>query len=213
LHNQGQIFPKWAAYLLSNDVSSEIASAANKFVKKVADHEGWERRFAQKFGLVYAAIKLGVDMDIPWPAGLPLKVAKKCYRRARNAAFIPTENQKQFAERLIKVIATPGRIVDVRKSKGKHPVQLPSGCIGIKYRRDGRSKVGIFDVSLMKLLKTKKAKSSVMSVLAKANVVSRGHGHAGTVQRHIRILLAGREIKSPKVWELDLTRLKRFEMR
>jgi hypothetical protein len=58
LHNQGQIFPKWVAYLLSNDVSSDIAAAVNKFVKKVgADHEGWERRFAQKFGLVYAAMK------------------------------------------------------------------------------------------------------------------------------------------------------------
>jgi hypothetical protein len=65
----------------------------------------------------------------------------------------------------------------------------------------------------MKLLKTKTAKSSAMSVLAKADVVSPGHGHAGTVQRHIRILLAGREIKSPKVWELDLKRLKRFAVR
>ena len=212
LHNQGQIFPKWVAYLLSNDVSSDIAAAVNKFVKKVgADHEGWERRFAQKFGLVYAAMKLAVGMDLlPWPAGLPLKVARKCYRRARNAAIIPTGSQKQFVERLIKVIATPGQIVDVHKSKGKRPVQLPSGCIGIKYRRGGRLKVGIFDAALMKLLKTKTAKSSAMSVLAKADVLSPGHGHAGTVQRHIRIHLAGREIKSPKVWELDLKRLRRF---
>jgi hypothetical protein len=212
LHNQGQIFPKWIAYLLSNDVSSEIAAAVNKFVKKVgADHEGWERRFAQKFGLVYAAMKLGVGMDLlPWPTGLPLKIAKKCYRRARNAAIIPTESQKRFVDQLIEVIATSGRIVDVHKSKGKHPVKLPSGCLGIKYRRGGQSKVGIFDAAIMKLLKTKKAKSSAMSVLAKAHVVSRGHGHAGTVQRHFRILSAGREIKSPKVWEFDLKRLKKF---
>jgi hypothetical protein len=215
LHSQGQIFPKWIAYLLSNDVSSEIAAAVNKFVKKVAaDHEGWERRFAQKFGLVYAAMKLGVGMHLlPWPAGLPLKVAKKCYRRARNAAINPPGGQKQFVERLIEVIATPGRIVNVRKSKGKRPAQLPSSCVGIKYDRDGRSKVGIFDAAVTNLLKTKKAKSSAMSALAKAGVVSPGHGHAGTVQRHIPILLGGREIKSPKVWELDLKRLKRFALR
>src|SRR5215472_15769831 len=43
LHNQGQVFPKWVAYLLANDVSFQIATAVNKFVKKVgADHEGWE---------------------------------------------------------------------------------------------------------------------------------------------------------------------------
>lgn len=212
LHNQGQVFPKWVAYLLANDVSSQIATAVNKFVKKVgAHHEGWERRFAQKFGLVYAAMKLGVRMNIlPWPASLPFKVAKKCYRLARNAAIIPKENQKQFVDRLIKVIATSGRIVDVSKSEGKHPVKLLSGCVGIKYRRGGRSKVGIFDAAIMKLLKTKKAKSSAMSVLAKAHVLSRGHGHAGTVQRHVPILLEGRQIKSPKVWEFDLKRLKRF---
>jgi hypothetical protein len=215
LHNQGQIFPKWIVYLLANDASSEIAAAANKFVKKVrADHEGWERRFAQKFGLVYAAMKLGVDMDLlPWPKGLPLKVAKKCYRRARNAAIMPTEGQKHFVERLIKVIVTPGRVADVHKGNSKRPVKLRSGCLGIKYRRGGQSKVGIFDAAIMKLLKTKKAKSSAMSALAKAHVVSRGHGHAGTVQRHIPIRLAGREIKSPKVWELDLKRLKKFAMR
>jgi hypothetical protein len=215
LHNQGHVFPKWVAHLLSNDMSSEIAAAANKFVEKVgAGHEGWERRFAQKFGLIYAVMKLGVDISLlPWSAGLPLKVAKKCYRRARKAAVIPTESQKRFVERLIKLIALPGRLVDVDKSKGKHPVKLPSTCVGIKYFRDGRLKVGLFDAALMKLLTTRKAKSSVMSGLATAGVVSPGHGHAGTVQRHARILSAGREIKSPKVWEVDLKRLKTLALK
>jgi hypothetical protein len=49
--------------------------------------DGWEFRFAQKFRLICAALKLGVDSGLlRWPKSFSLKVATEFYRRARQAA-------------------------------------------------------------------------------------------------------------------------------
>jgi hypothetical protein len=45
-----------------------------------AENDGWQKRYAQKFGLIYAAMELGVNLGLlPWSEVLPLKVATKCF--------------------------------------------------------------------------------------------------------------------------------------
>src|SRR5450759_511818 len=98
-NNHGHIFPKWIAHLLSKNFSPPIVKAVNEFVRHVgAENDGWTKRFAQKFGVIYAAMKLGVNSGLlPWPAELPLQVATKCYQRARKGAMSEAEISRYFA--------------------------------------------------------------------------------------------------------------------
>jgi len=78
-----------------------------------ARRHGWELRFAQKFGVIYAAMKIGIDAGIlPWPKSFPLRVATKCYRKARHAAKTAYERTADAAAQLERLIAQPGRMVD-----------------------------------------------------------------------------------------------------
>ena len=54
---------------LSKNYAPQIAKIANEFVHHVdAEKIGLKRRFALKFGLVYAAMVLGVKFGLlPWP--------------------------------------------------------------------------------------------------------------------------------------------------
>lgn len=53
-----------------------------------APMNGWERRFAKRFSMVYAAGMLGIDFEIlPWERGVLMQTCKSCYISAR--ATIP----------------------------------------------------------------------------------------------------------------------------
>ena len=213
LNNHGHIFPKWIAYLLSNNCSPQIVKAANEFVQHVgAEHSGWAKRFAQKFGVIYAAMKLAVSGGLlPWPTELPLKAATECYRRARKAAMSEVEINRYFAEQLCKTIAGSNRVADVSQGAApSNPLNLPRRCVGLRYYKGSRLKVGIFDDALGKRLKTKKAKSQFTAALLKARIIGKGHGHAGTVQIRTPITRDGELTSKPHVWEIDWERLRKF---
>jgi hypothetical protein len=148
LNNYGHIFPKWMAYLLASNRSTELVEAANEFVRRVgAEDNGWQKRFAQKFGIIYAAMTLGIKSGVlPWPEELPLKVAIKCYRRACKGASSDAEIARDLAKRLFKTVMRPGRLVLVPKSAAsRSPLTCPPGCVGLRYHRDNREKIGLFD--------------------------------------------------------------------
>lgn len=147
LNNHGRIFSKWIAHLLSTDFSPQIVKAVNEFVRHVgAENDGWQKRYAQKFGLIYAAMELGVNLGLlPWSEVLPLKVATKCYRRARKGAMSEAEVNRYFAEQLCKTITGPDRVVDVSKAVGpSSPLKLSRRCIALRYYKGSRLKLGIF---------------------------------------------------------------------
>ncbi len=87
-NHPGHTIPAWISVLLTRDWSKRIVALADEFVSLVVpDGNGWERRFARKFGVVYAAMTLAVETGVlPWPEDLPKKVTRKCYRKARAAA-------------------------------------------------------------------------------------------------------------------------------
>ena len=75
-NHHGHIIPQWVLYLMRKDRSKRIVELTDEFIEHVvAGGNGWEKRFALKFGLVYAAMALAVRCGIlPWPPVLPLKV-------------------------------------------------------------------------------------------------------------------------------------------
>jgi hypothetical protein len=213
LNHHGHVFPKWIVCLLANNYAPQVVTAANEFVRHVgAENDGWWKRFAQKFGMIYAAMSLGVTIGLlPWPADLPLKVATKCYRRAQKGAMSKAEISRYFAAKLCKRITRPNRLADVSKgTPPKNAITLSSRCVGLRYYKRNRLKIGIFDDALEKRLKTKKAKSMFTTALTQARVIGKGHGHAGTVQVHVPVVRGGDLTRKPHVWEMDFNRLRKF---
>lgn len=213
LNHCGHIFSRWVSYLLAKDRSDRIARDTAEFVRHVgAGHNGWEKRFAQKFGVVYAALRLGVSASLlPWPKALPLQAVSKCYYKARNAAQSEDERHQLMAARLCKRITRPHGMLDYSAHMGRaNPPVVSRKCIAIRYQKNGRLTFGVFDDALLKVLRTRTAKSQFTDALARAGVIGKGHGHAGTIQERLPIRRGGTTIQKPHLWSLDIGRLLTF---
>jgi hypothetical protein len=206
----GHVIPLWVQYLMAQDRSAEIIKLVDEFVHHVeAGSHGWEVRFARKFGVVYAAMTMGIDAGLlPWPKSLPRKVATKCYRKARNAAKTDQERAAEGIGKLRKLIEGDGGLVDASNgAQAGQPIKIPSKCNGIRFTKEGRVKYGILDEALTKILRTKKAKAIFTKRLAKAGVLGNGHGHAGTIQERLKIERDGKIIDRPRLWVIDAKKL------
>ena len=214
-NHQGHTIPEWVLFLMQEDRSAEISKLIKAFLDHVASGlDGWEVRFARKFAVVYAATMLGVRAGIlPWPSDLPLQVVTKCYRDARRAARTEDERASEAIKQLYKLLNEEGRVVDVpRKPTGK-PTRIPDACIGIRFTSGVQRKLGVFDDALLAMLRTQKAKLAFTRLLEERGIVLSGHGHAGTVQRRIPIERDGRVIDRPRLWLIDIDRLKEATQR
>ena len=202
----GHVMPLFALHLMAKNRSKEIITWVNDFNKHVeARGHGWELRFAQKFGVIYAAMMMGIDAGLlPWPASLPLKVVTKCYRKARNSAKTAHERAAEATAKLQRLLKQDRRVVDAsNRGPGAKPLKLTGRCIAIRYIKEGRTKYGVLDDALLKILGSKAAKASFTKGLASAGLLPKGHGHAGTVQERIKIERDGEIIERPRLWVID----------
>jgi hypothetical protein len=209
----GHVIAPWVLHLMAKDRSREIIKRVNEFVDHVkARGHGWEVRFAQKFGVIYAATMMGIDAGLlPWPRSLARKVATKCYRKARKAAKTDQERAAEAAAELHRMIQQPGRLVDASDgNRAGRPIKVTPKCIAIQFVKGGRIKYGVLDVALVKMLRTEKAKAIFTKGLAKAGLVPNGHGHAGTVQERLKIERDGKIIDRPRLWVIDAEKFTRF---
>lgn len=203
----GHVIPEWTVYLMRKDRSRRIVELANWFIDHVgARRDGWEVRFARKFGVVFAAMTLGVRSRLlPWPENLPLKIAMKCYRRAHRAARPDNDTAGDTLSTLDRLIAKPGRIVE--KSSGT--THLSYQTIAIWFRSKGRVKLGLLDDALVRALGSGAAKKVLTAALTKARLVPPGRGHGGTVQERIKIERDGKITERPRLWVFDLKNFRR----
>jgi len=91
LNHHGHTIPLWVQYLMATDRSKRIPQLVDKFINHVeARGNGWEVRFATKFGLVYAAMRMTTEAGLlPWRPSFALKVASKCYRKSSSGGARP----------------------------------------------------------------------------------------------------------------------------
>jgi hypothetical protein len=205
-NHRGYVFRRWLRYLMRKDRSKKIFALMNEFVDRVCPiKQGWENRFAQKFGVIYAAMMLGIAANIlPWSPEFAFAVARKCYRKARMAAS-DAEAPRPALENLKQLIDNNGVKVSVNE---RTPIHLPQDCAVLRYKRQGRVRYGLLDDALLGLCGSRKAKSAFTDSLAAAGVLADGHGHAGTVQERIPIARRGHVTKKPRLWVIDA---KKFE--
>jgi hypothetical protein len=212
-NHHGHIVSDWARYLMAKDRSKQILKLVNEFIESVgATHDGWETRFAQKFGYIYAAMVIGIKASLlPWPDSLPLQVASRCYRKARRSAKTAKEQAVDVAAKLHRLVLNKNRVVNVPSTKGHNTaIKITKRCIAIRYRKDGRQKFGVLDDGLLKLLGSPKAKVAFVKFLATAGLVRGGHGHAGTIQERFKNKRHGKLHSSVRVWCIDAKKLSRY---
>jgi uncharacterized protein DUF927 len=212
-NNSGQIIPEWVIYLMASNRVKRIMDLVDKFIKHVgARGQGWEFRFALKFGVVYAAMKMGIDAGIlPWPKSLPLKAATKCYRKARNAAKTSRERASDASTKLGRLLSRPGREMDFFMSKQSNkPIKVSKKCLAIRYRKGGRAKIGLIDAALSRIIGSTQAKRIFIKGLVRAGLIQEGHGHAGTTQERIKIERAGKTNARTRLWVMDADELSRY---
>jgi hypothetical protein len=209
-NHHGHTLPEWVLYLMAGDRSEQIDQLVNAFIDYVeAQGNGWEVRFATKFGLVYAAMQLATDAGLlPWRASLALKIASKCYRKARAAAQSPEERLSGAAMELHRLMNETTRVVD-RRNDGR-PTKIRNRTVAIRYQKNGRLKFGVLDRALLKLLGSRSAKESFAKILRDAGLVTGGHGHAGTQQERISTVRNGKISKRTRLWRIDARRFEKF---
>ena len=210
MNHHGHTVPEWVMYLMSEDRSEQIIQLVDSFIDHVqARGNGWEVRFAAKSGLVYAAMQMATDATLlPWRPNFALKVARKCYRKARVAARSRDERANDAAMTLRRLIDQPGSIAEL--GTNRRPIKITEQTVAIRFSKNDRPKVGILDRSLLKLLGTKKAKETFVKMLKDAGLLGAGHGHAGTRQERISTVQNWKRSKRTRLWVVDAHKFEKF---
>jgi hypothetical protein len=199
--NHGHTIPQWVIYLMQKNRSREIVGFIDKFITHVnAGGQGWEVRFARKFALVYAALLVAIDSGIlPWSRQLVLKAVTKCYRKARRAAKTTEERVDEAVTKLRRSLMEAGSVIDVASNSKKTPLVLPEDCLGIRYEKDGRTVLGLFDSALETICGHKKLKAAFIRRLTEAGILISSSGASGTVQERIPIKRNATLIERPRL--------------
>jgi Domain of unknown function (DUF927) len=88
------------------------------FVLHVEAETPWDRRFARKFGLVYAAARLAAEYGVaPWSANSALKPILRIYRNARRRVATAEEAADDVVDRLHQWSANPRKFPICRKGQ------------------------------------------------------------------------------------------------
>jgi hypothetical protein len=86
---------------------------------------------------------------------------------------------------------------------GDKPTFLPETCFAIRYAKEGQAMIGVFDETLNRLFPSRKAKTTFTKALIKVGAIQNGHGHAGTVQERLPVVIRGETIDRPRFWPFD----------
>ena len=165
---------------------------------------GWDKRHAAKFGALYAVGKLALDKGLlPWSKAWPQRAVSSCYTNAVRAAQGEDGLVNKALERLLAVASDHRRIVDVNSLKpGTIPVINPSHA-GISTTHKKRPVTGILDRSLIEIAGDKQLARALIDELKTIGAYIGGHGHAGTSQIGIPMMIQGRRVEKPRFWLID----------
>lgn len=201
-NNCGYAVPSFVHWLMKKNRVDQVLALTEEFVGEVAgDQDGWEQRFARKFGVVYAACVLANRANIlRWPDPLAMRAVKHCYRKARSAAQTDEERAHSGLELLSRELSKPDRVAE---SGGQdQAVEITGKTIAISFRKAGEPSIGILDAALNRLMRTSRAKRAFIRFLLQRGLLGPGHGHAGTTQERIRVNHNGRVTNRVRLWVL-----------
>jgi hypothetical protein len=208
--NYGIVFPLWVKFLLATDRSKQLVELVESFVRRMAGHgNGWDARYARKFGVLYAVGRLAVEAGIlPWPRAWPFKAVARCYRRAIGAI----RSEQVLADKVIRLLASlatdPKRVVPVQPG-GPAVIRFGDLTLGLLTKYRGKGVLAVRDETLCGLAGSRAVAKTTIKELQLGQLLLGGHGQRRTTQLPVRIYVAEKKIKKPRFWVIDLQQLRK----
>src|SRR5271166_4166994 len=129
----GHVMPAWIEVLLADDHAGTLLASQDHFVKIVASTgSGYDARFADKYGLLYAVSKLAVKHGVlPWTVEWPWIAVYRGYRNALLVAQGEAALTAKALARLISAVKEPNHLVAIGEELGSRPPQLNDRHVGV----------------------------------------------------------------------------------
>jgi energy-coupling factor transporter ATP-binding protein EcfA2 len=197
VQNYGVIFEDWATKLLERDRSELIMKRLAWFCRKVVKNKsGYDERFAKKFGLVYAAGRLAIDLGVlPWSKKLVWRAIRECYRISRRTA----RNNKPRVTTMINKLCTMGADpIYFPPSSRRRSVILDDQMLGLATTYRGNNVLALREDRFSALCSDAQLCKKVLRALTKRKVLIGMHGGARALQLPAPIEINGRSISKPR---------------
>jgi len=152
--NFGVLMPEYLRHLvpMRNKMRPRVRQVIDKFVEEMhANSDPWERRFAEKFGIVLAAALLLSEFGLtPWTAQRARNAITRVYRRSRAAFASVKEATDALIRRLQRLVRKRTRIRAIKKGKSL-PVDQANSAWGYIWKLY-RKRVVLIPLARMKRL-------------------------------------------------------------
>ena len=181
-HHGTALRPYIHALLSDDGIAEHARSIVEAFVAEVgADGDGWEARFARKFGMVKAGMLIAAEHGLaPWDAKSVGSTVKRIYRRARHAVR-STDEQASHLLAKVRKWNNDGRLPSIKKGE-----QLPKGTYGFSRRHSTHGAiVAVAPARIDELIPSKPAREAALDHLIQVGHVIRGRDGKRTLQLEI----------------------------
>jgi len=151
-------------------LAPRIREIIDSFVNRVgADTDPWERRFAQKFGIVLAGAILMSEFKIgPWTRKRARAAVARLYKKARRAIVHVKDTTDAVVKRLRKLVTAEKSFPLVKKGESYNE---ESSWGLVRRMRDGRHAVLIQSPRFEKLVSPRAAAKLVLNELEKRSIL------------------------------------------
>jgi uncharacterized protein DUF927 len=177
--NYGVLMPEYLRRIvpLRNSLQSRVRQIIDKFVDKVhANSDPWERRFAEKFGIVLAAALLLSEFgQVPWTAQRARNAITRVYRRSRTASASVKEATDALLRRLQGLVRKRTRIRAIKKGKSL-PADQANRAWGYIWKLKRKRVVLIPYPRIQRLINPSAITTPVLRELARREILLKSDG-------------------------------------
>lgn len=153
--NHGVAMPEFLKYLVKDraTLAADILKLRDSFVKDVVPTgDNWERRYAEKFGIVLAAARLLVRYGIaPWNEERAVTAVTNLYRVSRSQTASVPESTTALLEKLSRLVAAKKRFPRVGKGEALDNNQRAK-VWGVIREVDGKKNITVVKASRFRKL-------------------------------------------------------------
>lgn len=177
----GTLFPAWIAYLQEADRTKELLRYRDEFVQEVCPAgDSWDRRVAEKFGILMAAGRVAVDAGLlEWPQHWPMRIMKTAYARHKDNSGTPADSAKALVRKIANDFNNPRLYLSVDTKAEAH---FGTETMGLRYSYRDEDVIAVRDDMLTKLTGTVDTRRAFDALLSELRLVRGGQGDRNTTQ-------------------------------
>jgi putative DNA primase/helicase len=187
--NYGVAMPAYLGKLWpeQSSLAPRVPRIIDNFVKRVgADSEPWERRFAEKFGIVLAGAIFASEFGVaPWTKARAWNAVRAIYRRSRAALASVSETTDALVGKIGKAL-TAGRFPRLDKSQVMKPKDA-GRALGVTRKLATHGPTLLITLTqLRRLIRPSASCSAVLAELARRGILIQSADGKSTRETMIR---------------------------